>query len=82
MFSEESDPEDYDAIEARHRTLCEVMRKRDTLVRVFRRRLVSGDWSDDDVIQENDTRKRKALDPTPNSHRSSKSRKGNDGSRK
>jgi len=27
MFSEESDPEDYDAIEARHRTLCEVIAK-------------------------------------------------------
>ena len=30
MFSEESDPEDFDAIEARHRTLCDAMRKRDT----------------------------------------------------
>lgn len=77
--SEESDAEDFYAIETRHRTVCETMRKRNTLLRVFRRRLMSGDWSDDGVAQENNTRKRKALDLTPSS---SKSRKGNDGSSK
>jgi len=85
IFSEESDvlgTEYFDAIEAHHLKSCEMMRENGSLVRVFRQSLASGDWSDDGVTQENNTHKRKVSDLTPNSPRSSKFRKGNDGSRK
>ena len=71
-----------DAAKTRHDRLCEAMRQRDTLVRVFRQKLASGDWSEDCVAQDNYTRKRKALDQPTSSHHSSKSRKSNGGSRK
>ena len=71
-----------DAAKTRHDRVCEAMRQRDTLVRVFRQKLASGDWSEDCVAQDNYTRKRKALDQPTSSHHSSKSRKSNGGSRK
>ena len=86
--SENSDAESvkiFDAVEARYHRQCEKMRKRAALVRIFRRKLASGDWSEDCAAQENYTRKRKALDRPTDPCRSSKSRKGNpptDSSRK
>ena len=71
-----------DAAKTHHDRVCEAMRQRDTLVRVFRQKLASGDWSEDCVAQDNYTRKRKALDQPTSSHHSSKSRKSNGGSRK
>ena len=70
------------AAKTHHDRVCEAMRQRDTLVRVFRQKLASGDWSEDCVAQDNYTRKRKALDQPTSSHHSSKSRKSNGGSRK
>ena len=82
IFSVERGGEYFDAIKAHHHKFCEMMRENGSLVRVFRQSLASGDWSNDGVAQENKTRKHKALDLTPDSPRSSKFRKVNDGSRK
>ena len=80
-------PQLYPALEAEHHKKCEVMQKCGSLVDIFRRWLVSGDWSEDcaaqenyiqeNYIQESYTYKRKALKPPTDSHRSSKSQKGN-----
>ena len=82
IFSGERGAEYFDAVKAHHLKSCEMMRENGSLVRVFRQSLASCDWSDDDMTQENNTYKRKVLDLTPHSPRSSKFRKGNDGSRK
>ena len=80
-------PQLYPALEAEHHKKYEVMQKCGSLVDIFRRWLVSGDWSEDcaaqenyiqeNYIQESYTYKRKALKPPTDSHRSSKSQKGN-----
>ena len=65
---------------AQHDELCEVMRAQGTLVAIFRQWLAE-DWPEDDTAQDNYARKRKASHPPTTSYRSSKSRKGDDGSR-
>ena len=65
---------------AQHDELCEVMRTQGTLVAIFRQWLAE-DWPEDDTAQDNYTRKRKASHSPTTSYCSSKSRKGDDGSR-
>ena len=80
-LSNESPSQIYAAIEAEHHKRCEVMKARGAFEYVFRRRLASGDWSEDCAAQENYTHKRKVSHPPTTSYHLSKSHKSNDGSR-
>jgi len=80
-LSNESPSQIYAAVEAEHHKRCEAMKARGAFEFVFRRRLASGNWSEDCAAQENYTRKRKVSHPPTTSYHSSKSRKSNDGSR-
>ena len=80
-LSNESPSQIYAAVEAEHHKRCEAMKARGAFEYVFRRRLASGNWSEDCAAQENYTRKRKVSHPPTTSYHSSKSRKSNDGSR-
>ena len=80
-LSNESPLQIYAAVKAKHHKWCKTMKAYGTFEYVFRRRLASGDWSEDCVAQENYTHKRKVLHPPTTSYHSSKSYKSNDGSR-